>query len=123
MSKVIKAINAMVSHENQIGPVLRGDEGGELFFMYGGKHKWSIIRNQKNEYYLHYYPGGQDIKQLASWPEEAWHDFSEMVSYNTRDLGTKEAYDSLSELYTIVQEKLFGMDKVLDEIIGDDFPF
>lgn len=120
MSKIIKAVNAMVSNQEQIGPVIRGYDGNELFFEYGGKHKWSIIKNQKNEYYLHYYPGKQKLDELAGWPEEAWHEFSEMVSYNTRDLGTKEALDSLSELYIVVQEKLFGMDKVLDDIIEDD---
>lgn len=110
----------MVSNQDQIGSVIRGYSGNELFFEYGGKHKWSIIKNQKKEYFLHYYPGDQMLDDLAGWPEEEWHEFGEMVSYNTRELGTKEAYDSLSELYTAVQEKLFGMDKVLDDIIGDD---
>ena len=120
MSKIIKAVNSMISNEVHIGPVIRGYEGSEFFFMYGRKYKWSIIRNQKNDYYLHYYPGDQDLEQLASWPEEAWHEFGEMVSYNSRELGTKEAHDSLSELYTVIQEKLYGMDEVLDDIIGDD---
>ncbi|MGF1873584.1 hypothetical protein [Photobacterium indicum] len=110
----------MVSNANLISRVISGYEGVELFFLYDQKHKWSIIKNQKNEYYLHYYPGNQKLEELAGWPDEAWHDFSQMVSYNTNELGTKEAHDSLSELYTIVQEKLFGMESILDEIIGDD---
>lgn len=120
MSRIIKAVNAMISNQDKIGHVIRGYRGNEIFFQYGGKHKWSISKNPKNEYYLHYYPSNQKLEELAGWPDEAWHEFNEIVSYNTKDLGTKEAHDSLSELYTIVQEKLFDMDKVLDDIIGDD---
>ncbi|WP_444932875.1 hypothetical protein [Microbulbifer sp. JTAC008] len=120
MSKIVKAVNAMVSNQDLIGPVIRGSHGTELFFKYAGKHKWSIIKNMSGDFYLHYYPGKFDLEEMAGWPDEEWHDFSEMVSYNTNELGTKEAHASLSELYTAVQEKLFGMDQVLDDIIADD---
>lgn len=117
MSKIVQAINAMVSNPDHITNVIRGYEGSELFFMYDNKYKWSIVKNQKNEYYLHFYPGKQELEHLASWSDDEWHEFSEMVSYNTNDLGTKEARSSLIELYTIISEKLFGMDSVLDDII------
>lgn len=119
MSKIIKAVNAMLSNQHWIGSVIRGCVGTELFFKYRGIYKWSIIKGSKDDYYLHYYPGKQELEDLAAWPEDAWHEFSDMISYNTKDLGTKEAYDTLSELYTVVQEKLYGMDRVLDEIIDD----
>jgi hypothetical protein len=120
MSKIVKAINVMVSNERAISNVIKGYESSELFFMYDNKHKWSIIKNDGGEYFLHYYPGDQELEILAGWPDVAWREFSEMVSYNSNDLGTKEAISSLSELYTVVQEKLYGMDKALDDIIGDD---
>jgi hypothetical protein len=120
MSKIVKAINAMVSNQKLIGNVVRSYDGKEFFFKYDNKHKWSIIKNEKGDYYLHYYPGDQELEELAGWPDQAWHDFNEMVSYNSKELGTKEALDSLSELYTVVQEKLYKMNEVLDEIIGDD---
>lgn len=120
MSKIIEAINVMISNQDKIDLALQGVYEAEVFFRYAGKHKWSIIKNTSDEIYLHYYPGNVDVEELATWPHEAWHDFNGMVSYNSRDLGTKEAKDSLSELYTIVREKVFGMDQVLDDIIRSD---
>lgn len=122
MSKLIQAVNAMIANANQIKPVLRGASNGEYFFMYGGKHKWSISKNSKGEFFLTYYAGTQSLADLAALREEEWIDFNEMVVYNSRDLGTREAIDSFRDLYSLVQERLFGVDAVLDDIIGDD-PF
>lgn len=119
MSKIVKAVNAMISNNDRIRQVINSNSGNELFFNYDGKHKWSISKSQSNVYYLHYYPGKHNLEDLAGWPDEEWAEFTGMVSYNTKELGSKEAYDSLGELYTVVQEKLFGMDQVLDSIIDD----
>jgi hypothetical protein len=48
-----------------------------------------------------------------------WHQENiNSVPYNTKTLGTKEAKDSFKELNTIIKEKVYGMDDVLDDIIG-----
>ncbi|HEE9761568.1 TPA: hypothetical protein R8F97_002466 [Pseudomonas putida] len=120
MSKIIEAVNVMISNQDHIDQVFQGNYGGEVFFRYGQKHKWSILKNDSDDYYLHYYPGTVDLEQLASWPDEYWHDFNGMVSYNSKDLGTKEAKDSLRELHAVVKEKVFGMDDVLTDIIRSD---
>ena len=44
-------------------------------------------------------------------------DFSECVSYSSKEIGTREAFESLSELYHLLTEKLYGIDRVLDDII------
>lgn len=120
MSKIIEAINVMISNQDKINPAIRGEYASEIFFSYQEKHKWSILKNDIGDYYLHYYPVKTSIEELASWPDEAWHEFGGMVSYNSKDLGTKEAKESLRELYSIVKEKIFGMDAVLEEIINSD---
>jgi hypothetical protein len=49
------------------------------------------------------------------------------VTYTTRVLGTREAVESFANLYTAVREKLYGVDKALDNIVNpsdmDDIPF
>jgi hypothetical protein len=124
MSKIVTAINAMISNSELITNAVQGTMDSEQFFKYDKKHIWSIIHNQKKgEYYLHYYPGNQDINHLAIIPEEYWDNAEiKSVAYRSKVLGTKEALDSLAELHSIVSEKVYGMDEVLDEII-DTVPF
>lgn len=120
MSKIIEAINVMISNHENIDQVYQGTYASEVFFRYAKKHKWSILKSDSGDYYLSYYSGRYDLEEMARWPDEAWHDFDDMVSYNSKDLGTKEARDSLRELHTLVKEKVFGMDTVLDDIIKSD---
>lgn len=120
MSKIIEAINVMVSNQDKIDAAIQGQYESEIFFRYQKKHKWSILKSENGEYYLHYYPVKTSLEELASWPDEAWHEFGAIVSYNSKDLATKEAKESLRELYSIVTEKVFGMDEVLEDIIKSD---
>jgi hypothetical protein len=124
MSKIVRAVNVMISNSNGITTVI--SKQGEYFFLYDDKYKWSIRYNvAEDAYYLYYYPGEQSLQALASFEE--WQTFDEFVTYSTKDLKTKEAYDSFSELYTLVKEKRYGIDAALDDIIGsgseDDLPF
>lgn len=124
MSKIVKAINVMVSNPDRIGNVIKGYNDTECFFIYDAKYSWSILLRQDGEYFLAYYPGDQDISELAKIPDEYWGDSNvHCVTYNSKDLGTKEAKESMAELYGVVNAKVYGMDDVLDEIISSDPPF
>ena len=123
MSKIVKAINVMVSNPSLISNVLKGVHSTECFFKYARNHYWSILKSPNGVYYLHYYPGNPKLEHLAKIPDEEWDQHGpHSVSYNSRELATKEATESLSELFAIVNEKVHGMDDVFDDIIGtDDF--
>lgn len=124
MSKIVKAINAMVSNPHLITDVISGAHETEYFFKYDQKHTWSILRTSADGYILRYYPGDVDINLIASITDDEWLDHEPTnVLYTSKDLGTKEAYESLKDLYNTVQEKVFGMDDVLDDIIKSDIPF
>lgn len=125
MSKIVQAVNAMISNKDKISQVMKGiGTPDEYFFLYKDKHKWSIYYTKNNEeYVLCYYPGKQSLEQLAFMEDGEWHSFFELIAYGSRDLGTVEAHKSMQELYSIVKGKIFGIDEVLDDIIGDDVPF
>lgn len=124
MSKIVTAINVMVSNPDRIKNVIKGYSDSECFFVYDNKHPWSIIKHSDGGYYMAYYPGNQDISKLARIPDEHWHEADvSCVTYNSKDLGTKEAKESMAELYNIVNEKVYGMDDVLEDIINSDPPF
>lgn len=127
MSKIIKAINAMISKPDEITNVMEKSEGAtnffentEYYFLYKNKYKWSISKENEGNYFLHYYPGKQTLNELASYNSVVWQRFNNYLTYRTDDFGTKEALESFSELFSIIIDKLYRMDDVFDDIIDDD---
>jgi hypothetical protein len=119
MSKIVRAANAMISNADKISEVKRGV--GEYFFLYNSKYKWSISYNEvEKSYSLFYYPSSTSIETLAAMSLDDWQTDEEYIRYSSKDLNSKEAYETFSELYRIIEEKVFGVDKALDDIIKDD---
>ncbi len=114
MYKIIAAINSMISNQQLITQAVRNEN--EVFFVYDGRFKWSIAKHEGEHFLLHYYPGNEPLSFLAALPGEAWTEV-DFVTYSTKELKTKEALESFSELYRIVQSKLYNIDDVLDYII------
>lgn len=117
MSKIIVAINKIINKSDLIDEVYKNEK--EIFFKYNKKYKWSIGKSQDNNYYLCYYNTDVSVKQLSNMPDDFWATFRDFIVYSTRELNTREAISSFDELYTIVNEKILGFDKVLDDIISD----
>jgi len=116
MSKVVQAVNAMISNPGQITKVMRNQR--ELFFVYKGKYNWSITRNDVGEYFLFFYAGDDSIESLAHYEGMDWEGTA-MVTYAASEIGTKEATASFSELHTLIKERVYGVNEVLDDIISD----
>ena len=117
MSKIVQAVNAMISNQENITKVIRG--GDEFFFLYRDKYKWSIKKSDEdNTHVLWYYPGPEPLEKLASLAGGDWGNIS-MVMYRDDEIGTREASATFAELYTIVKERLYRVNDVLDDIIGD----
>ncbi len=116
MSKVVQAINAMISNPDLITDVMKNNV--EFFFVYKGKYKWSTIRTNDGEHYLYFYPGSQNIESLAQYDGLDWEG-TPIVTYSASEIGTKEAVASFSELYTLIKERVYGVNDVLDDIISD----
>ncbi len=115
MSKIIQAANTMISHPEKItGVILQGREG---YFLYG-PYKWSVSTNGVGDiYWLTYYPTESTLESIAragDLPEE------EKIVYSSRDIGTKEAFQTFRDLYLMVKEKAVGVHDVLNDIIKDD---
>ncbi|MBN5054328.1 MULTISPECIES: hypothetical protein [Stenotrophomonas] len=115
--KVVTAANAMIANPKLITGVTPGRQGSEIYFLYDGKYKWSVNKFG-DDVNLFFYPGPHELGQLASWDEDDWHDFNEFVRYSSKELGTKEALATFSELYRVVQERRYDIDDVLQDIIG-----
>lgn len=116
MSKIITAINKMIENNDAITNVILSGE--EYFFLYRNKIKWSIIEDDDEDITLVLYPDSSSkLDELASTTN--W-DKVNMVNYNTYDFKTQEANESFNELLQIVKGKVFGVDNLLDEIIGGD---
>ena len=120
MNKIVQAVNAMILKSSKISQVTPSIDNNEIFFLYDKKYKWSMSYNEENKnYYLMYYTTDLSIGKLASIVD--WPNYQNIyIAYNTNDIKTQEARESFAELYSIVKNKIFGMDSVLDDIIGDD---
>jgi hypothetical protein len=117
MSKIVQAVNAMISNKHLIDNVIIGEI--EIFFRYREKYIWSVRREtDSGEYLLWYYPGADDVDRLAANDGEDWERVT-MVVYKTAEIGTKEARASFAELHSIVKERIYGMDEILEDIISD----
>lgn len=114
MSKIIQAVNSMISNSPLIDSVMYGDSN-ELFFVYKNKYKWSIKLQDDGNYSLWFYPGDVKIQDLVHIEGHEWEAIP-MIHYSTKELPQREAIESFNELYKIVKEKVFGMDQVLDDI-------
>lgn len=123
MTKIVTAVNAMISNPDLICQVENSCyNSDELFFIYKDKYYWSISKcDSSSNFYLHYYPKATSIKELTLIDGDEWQHYHPMVSYDTHELATKEAMSTFRELYHITNEKLLGMDEILNDIIGDDF--
>ena len=120
MSKIVQAVNSMITNRDHISDVLKSAD--EYFFLYKNRYKWSMGRRDDG-YHLWFYPGDQTLGQLVTMTNSNWATDVAMIHYTDAEIGTKEARESFAELYTILSEKLYGIDEVLDDIISDDIPF
>jgi hypothetical protein len=117
-NKIVAVINKMIETSSLIEDVVQGEtehNSEELFFSYGKKHKWSIVRRSNGEFGFWYYPGSSySTKELAQIPH---FEGIPLVYYSDADFKAPEATESIAELYRIVQEKKYGIDKLFEEIL------
>ena len=115
MSKIVLAVNSMISNEEKISDVAKDVMGSEYLFKYDNKYIWGISENN-GLYSLFFYPETKEADELIGVID--W-DSVPMVVYKTEELKTREALESFGELYLIVKEKLHNVERVLDDIIGN----
>ena len=107
----------MILNLEKITSVRKSNEASEYYFIYNEKYKWSIMQDQGDkEFSIYYYPTGQSLDEIMH--ESDWQNI-DLVYYSTREIKTKEAHESFSELYTLIKEKVYGIDDVFDDIISD----
>lgn len=121
MSKIVEAVNVMILNPEKITNVIKRES--EYYFIYKDKYKWSINGLPSGSYTLVYYASDISLDELANFEQENWEHFNDMVIYRCSDIGTKEATQTFRDLYSILNEKVFGVDEVLSDIIKDDIPF
>ena len=119
MSKIVVAVNSMISNSDKISSVT--ELNNEYLFIYANRYAWGILERDGN-YFLYFYPGIKNMEELRSMANMAVGDIG-IVVYKTEDLKTRETLESFGELYLIVKEKLYGVDKALDDIIGNNSGF
>lgn len=117
MYKIVVAINSMIENESLITNVSQSHTGGELFFLYDGQFKWSISKGRSDNYMIRYYPGTESLQNLIDWELNPETYSYASVTYSTQEMKTREAVESFADLYRTVQNKVYDVESVLDQII------
>lgn len=125
MSKIVQAVNVMISNPQLINKVVKG--GDELFFLYKNKYIWSMAKGEDSDdgHFLWYYPEAATLEEISSTKGSSWQNVT-VVTYRDLEIGTREAKASFAELYTLLNEKLYGIDAMFKDILSeldDDLPF
>jgi hypothetical protein len=113
--KIIQVLNTMISNQNEISNVLKG-EFDIYYFVYKEKYKWAINKSPKSEnYFVYFFPRSEAIEDVvhADWT------ILDYIAYSTEDLKTKEALETFRELHQIVVSKVYGIDEMFDDIINN----
>lgn len=120
MSKIIQVINSMIENSKKITEIEKKETN--FFFLYK-EYVWSIIQwsndvTDEVKYSLIYYPKNKKISELRIL---GYADMLKIdrVFYSTDDFKTKEAFESFAQLYTMIKEKYYGIDKMFDDILED----
>ncbi len=120
MSNIILAINSMIENSEKISTIEK--KGQSFFFSYKG-YIWKIWQwitdfpENESGFSLAYYPKVKSVSELTEIGDSETSDKEESVVYNSSDFKGKEAYESFAELYSIIREKYYGIDKVFNDII------
>lgn len=115
MNKIILAINSMIQNSDQISDI--SVSNNEYFFKYKG-YIWGIFKS-KEDYILIYYPEFSNVIDAINLTK--YLDDVASINYNSDAFKNQEDIESFRDLYLIIKEKLYGLDKVLDDIIENDF--
>lgn len=125
MSKIVAATNSMIANSDKISTVINRDS--YWFFLYNKKYAW-CIENLDNEgtnssilYFLKaegifYVNDVKVFERLSRQDVRLLVKQGEAIEYNSNEIGTEEALKAFRLLFTIVKERGFGMDNVLDDI-------
>lgn len=118
--KIVEAINTMISNPQKISNIIKVNN--EYFFLYNDKYKWSLNKNENDDYFLFLYPDkSKSLEYFSEFTD--WQGYSDFVTYKSSEIKTREAIESFSELYLLLSKKTLGVDDILDDIISDDNPF
>lgn len=121
MSKFIRAINVIISNPKKITNAISKERNNEYYFLYDGKHKWSVRKDDEDEYFVYYYRSKRTLQDFANLDAQGWTNaHGEYITYSSKELKTRESLESMQELLHIVKEKTLGMGDVLDDIIASD---
>nr|WP_319494382.1 hypothetical protein [uncultured Desulfobacter sp.] len=125
MSKIVAATNSMIANSDKISTVINRDS--YWFFLYHKKYAWCIENldhegtNSSILYFLKaegkfYVNDVKVFERLSRQDVRSLVKQGEAIEYNSNEIGTEEALQAFRLLFTIVKERGFGIDNILDDI-------
>ncbi|MRX70289.1 hypothetical protein SAMN06265349_101709 [Flavobacterium resistens] len=120
--KIVLVLNTIIAQREKISNVI--PEENEFYFLYDNKYKWSIkkiLGDWDDEFIVDFFPDAKNeiipdtIDQIAS--NRKWGIKVNYARYSTKEIGTKEAYETFKDLYDILFNVVYGIDDIFNDII------
>ncbi|MGO9411725.1 MAG: hypothetical protein ACLQCB_13375 [Spirochaetia bacterium] len=116
--KIVEAVNMMITRADLIKNIVKEPDLSSSFLFDFDKYRWAITKRDSDDFILVLFPNCElPTAELAELDMETYNNL-EKVAYATSELKTKEAIASFADLYRKVQEKMYGIDQILDKIIN-----
>lgn len=115
--KVLQVIRNMITNADKISNIEK--QLNIFYFLYKGYvwsiWEWSSSDDTDNEgYSLAYYPGAKNVSDIIT--PKIHRDF---MVYSSGDFNTVDTLNLYAQLYNIIKEKFYGVDKVFNDILND----
>lgn len=121
MSKILQVVNTMLNNPSKITNVQKKQD--VILFNYLHDQLWGIFKQDNDHLILSIYPQKDlpiTVKDLVNMDDLDWKLTPPIsIAYSSESLKEREALESLTELYKVIIEKLYGIDDIFDEIIQD----
>lgn len=120
--RIVEAMRAIADDKEGVTQIIK--VGQEYYFSYKGRN-WSITRVDPDEdrdytYFFYFYPGdGKSIEAICEMFSGGFVEPGEYLAFRELDYPTKDR-SAFRDLYSVLDAKYFGLDSVLDEILGKE---
>ena len=117
-SRLIDALRVMASDPSEISELIKA--GDDYYFVFKGR-AWSITKTSDDGFYVFFYPDRTPNLKLIAERSAEGDESLDFLTFKQFEFQPRDRA-AFTSLYDAVSAKHFGLDSVLDDILGKEDP-